>query len=186
MTPTSSFKTLACLLGLTLATHALPALAAKASTAVQRGGYLVHAMACADCHTPLKMGPQGPEPDTARGLSGHPQSVTLPPAPAGQGPWIWGGAATNTAFYGPWGTSFAANLTPDVQTGLGGWTQEQFIAALRKGQHAGGGRPIAPPMPWAAVGQLTTDDLRAVWAYLRAQPAVSNAVPALLPPPARP
>lgn len=150
---------------------------------VARGAYLVRGLGCGDCHTPLKMGPQGPQPDTARGLSGHPQGEALPPPPAAQGPWIWGGSATNTAFYGPWGISYSANLTPDEQTGIGTWTAEHFIDAMRTGRHAGIGRPIAPPMPWQALGALSDSDLRAMFAYMKAQPAVKNAVPAYTPPP---
>lgn len=146
-----------------------------------RGAYLVRAMGCADCHTPLKDGPKGPEPDTGRGLSGHPQGPALQAPSNTSGPWIWGGSGSNTAFWGPWGVSYAANLTPDA-TGLGPWTVEQFVQAMRTGKHAGTGRPIAPPMPWQAFGQLNDQDLRAVFAHLKAQPPVSNAVPAYQPP----
>lgn len=154
-------------------------LLASAATEAERGAYLVRGFGCADCHMPLKDGPKGPEPDLARGLSGHPQGMALPPAPAAKGPWLWGGAATNTAFWGPWGVSYAANLTPDARTGLGAWTAEQFVATMKQGRHAGSGRPIAPPMPWQALGTLDEADLRAMFAYLKSQPAVSNAVPAL-------
>lgn len=149
---------------------------------LERGAYLVHTGGCADCHMPLKMGPHGPEPDLTRGLSGHPQGMVLQaPAPVSGSPWAWGGAATNTAFWGPWGVSYAANLTPDA-TGIRDWTAEQFMHAMRQGQHVGTGRPIAPPMPWSAVGQLNDADLQAVFAYLHAQPAIHNAVPAYQPP----
>lgn len=152
------------------------------ATTVARGAYLVHGMGCADCHTPLKMGAQGPEPDLARGLSGHPQGMVLqaPTLPAGS-PWMWGGAVTNTAFWGPWGVSYAANLTPDA-TGLKDWTAEQFVQAMRTGKHAGSGRPLMPPMPWPAFGQLNDVDLHAMFSYLIAQPAVPNRVPDYLPP----
>src|SRR5437870_2909027 len=80
-----------------------------------RGAYLVTIGGCNDCHTPLKMGPKGPEPDRDRMLSGHPQSLVMTPPPkqAPNGPWMWSGAVTNTAFAGPWGISYARNLTPD-------------------------------------------------------------------------
>lgn len=149
---------------------------------VARGAYLVRGMGCADCHTPLKTGPKGPEPDLSRGLSGHPQGMVLQaPASTADSPWIWGGAATNTAFWGPWGISYAANLTPDA-TGLGAWTAAQFVQALRTGRHAGSGRPLAPPMPWQAFAQLDDADLQALFAYLRAQPPIHNQVPAYQPP----
>ncbi|MDR0213448.1 MAG: hypothetical protein LBJ15_05510 [Comamonas sp.] len=84
----------------------------------------------------------------------------LQPPAASKGPWIRGGSGTNTAFWGPWGVSYAANLTPDA-TGLGPWTAEQFIQAMRSGKHAGTGRPIVAPMPWQHFGQLTDADLQA-------------------------
>lgn len=174
-------KTLTTLLLAALAALAMSTLA-RADDTVSRGGYLVRAMGCGDCHTPLKVGSNGPEPDLARGLSGHPKELKLPPPPPAQGLWIWGGAASNTAFYGPWGISYAANLTPDMATGLGAWTPEQFVAAMKLGKHAGSGRPIAPPMPWQAFGTLTESDLRAIFAYLRSQPAIVNAVPAMVMP----
>lgn len=86
-------------------------------------------------------------------------------------------AATNTAWAGPWGTSFTANLTPDAATGLGRWTVDEFIAALRTGRHQGRGRQILPPMPYPMISQLTDDDLRAVFAYLQSIPAIANKVP---------
>lgn len=153
-----------------------------AEKSIERGRYLVQAIGCSDCHTPLKMTEHGPAPDLSRGLSGHPEAVALPPAPIAQGPWIWGGAATNTAFWGPWGVSFASNLTPDKETGIGNWSEAAFIASLRTGKHLGAGRPILPPMPWRAIGQLSDQDLRDVFRYLMHQPAIKNKVPDPLPP----
>lgn len=154
---------------------------------VARGRYLVTIAVCNDCHTPFKMGPQGPEPDMERMLSGHPDSLQITaPAALGEGPWMMAGATTNTAFSGPWGVSFAANLTPDQNTGLGIWTQEQFVQALRTGKHWGQSRPILPPMPWPAYSQMTDDDLAAIFAYLRTIPPVANRVPEPLPPAAGP
>lgn len=150
---------------------------------IARGEYLVQIMACNDCHTPWKVGPRGPEPDRTRLLSGHPQDLTLPPAPAlGAGPWVWAGAGTNTAFAGPWGVSFTANLTPDPETGLGRWTAETFIQALRTGRHEGQGRPILPPMPYPMYRSATDEDLRAIFAYLQSIPPIENRVPQPLDP----
>lgn len=156
---------------------------ATPTAAVKRGEYLVRFGSCHDCHTPLKLGANGPEPDFARALSGHPSDFVLPPAPEPTGPWIWGGAGTNTAFWGPWGVSFTANLTPDAETGLGNWTEEQFMTALRTGRHEGKGRPILPPMPYQFVGSLTDEDLKAVFAYLKSLPPVQNRVPSPIDPP---
>jgi mono/diheme cytochrome c family protein len=147
-------------------------------TPVDRGAYLVRAMGCNDCHTPWKIGPKGPQPDMSRELSGHPADLVMPPAPKLSGPWTWSGGVTNTAFAGPWGTSFTANLTPDAETGLGKWTAETFIATLRTGRHEGKGRPLLPPMPWPMIGTLTDEDLRAVFAYLQSLPPIRNRVPA--------
>lgn len=170
-----------------LAGRATTAEAAKPSPAIERGRYLVTVAGCNDCHTPLKMGERGPEPDTARMLSGHPQDLRMPPAPAASGPWTWSGAATNTAFAGPWGVTYATNLTPDENTGIGIWTEEIFVKTLRTGRHWGVARPILPPMPWQNYSRMSDEDLKAIYAYLRSVPAVKNRVPEAIvapPPPA--
>jgi mono/diheme cytochrome c family protein len=149
----------------------------RPATAVERGKYLVTVTGCGDCHTPMKMGANGPEPDRALLLAGHPAALSMPPAPAPQGPWAWSGAATNTAFAGPWGVSYAANLTPDPETGLGIWTEDLFVKAMRTGKHWGQARPILPPMPWQNAAALSDEDLKAVYAYLKSIPPVRNAVP---------
>ena len=151
--------------------------------AIARGGYLVRFGMCNDCHTPWVMGPKGPGPDMTRELSGHPGNVPVPPPPQMTGGWVLAGFGTNTAFAGPWGISFTANLTPDKETGLGNWTEEMFITALRTGRHEGKGRPILPPMPYQFVGSLKDDDLKAVFAYLRSIPAIRNKVPSPIDPP---
>jgi hypothetical protein len=158
-----------------------------AEARVKRGAYLVTIMACDDCHTPMKMGPNGPEPDMSRRLSGHPEMMKMPPAPAMNGPWVWAGAGTNTAFAGPWGVSYTANLTPDPQSGLGSaWNEERFIQAIRTGKHIGSGRPINPPMPWPSYRHASDEDLKAIWAFLRTVKPMKNFVPDYQPPPARP
>lgn len=161
---------------------AAPGKASKGDVA--RGGYLVNLGGCHDCHSPKQMTSQGPTLDQTRLLSGHRTGAQLPAVPTGViGPNGWG-AITNaelTAWVGPWGTTFAWNLTPD-KTGLGAWTEEQFIKTMRTGKHLGVGRPILPPMPWQSIGALTDRDLRAIFAYLRSLPPVENQVPAPIPP----
>ena len=152
----------------------------KASGAVARGKYLVTTSLCNDCHTPKKMGPNGPELDMSRELAGH-VDVKLPPAPE-SGPWIVHSTDQLTAWSGPWGTSFAKNLTPDQNTGIGSWSEETFIKAIRTGKHMGVSRPILPPMPWELIGKMTDADLKAIYAYLRTIPAVNNPTPDPLPP----
>jgi len=155
---------------------------------VARGAYLVTIGGCNDCHTPLKMGPNGPEPDLARTLSGHPENFVMPPAPKSDGPWLWSGAATNTAFAGPWGISYARNLTPDKVSGIGIWTEDMFMKTIRSGKHWGVGRPILPPMPWFNYAKASDEDLRSIYAYLRTLKPVRNEVPeaVVAPPPAPP
>jgi mono/diheme cytochrome c family protein len=159
--------------------------AKAASSDVKRGEYLVNFGGCNDCHTPKTMTPKGPEPDMTRALSGHPSATQVPPVPAdalGPGKWM---AVTNgdlSAWGGPWGVSFAANLTPDKRTGLGDWTVDQFIRTMRTGKHLGVGRDILPPMPWFSLAVLTDADLRAIFAYLRSIKPIENQVPAPIPP----
>lgn len=159
-----------------------PKAPAKQSKQVQRGEYLLKITGCHDCHTPLTMGPQGPMPDMTKALIGHPEGMQMPPPPAGVGPWIAAGAATNTAWAGPWGVSYTANLTPDKETGLGNWTEQQFIQAMRTGKHLGQGRPILPPMPWQNLAAMTDEDIKALFAYLKSLAPVKNKVPEPTPP----
>jgi len=157
---------------------------AKLGAQAKRGLYLVSTAGCHDCHTPFKMGAKGPEPDMSRALSGHPQDLQMPPAPTlPAGPWVVVSAGTNTAHAGPWGTTFTANLTPDNETGLGQWTQKDFIATIRTGRHMGRGREVLPPMPIPVYNNFVDADLAAIYAYLRTIPAISNRVPEPLPPP---
>jgi mono/diheme cytochrome c family protein len=150
---------------------------------VARGKYLTTIAGCNDCHTPWKMGANGPEPDMSRMLSGHPQAFTITaPATAQKEPWVMSASGTNTAWSGPWGVSFTANLTPDEETGLGKWTVRNFIDTIRSGRHLGRGRPILPPMPYPMYKNMTDADLEAVYTYLRTIPAVKNRVPEPLAP----
>jgi len=169
---------------LTLAACSQPASAPPAPQAaapapvspVERGKYLVSTSACHDCHTPTKMGPNGPEPDMARMLSGHPEDVKIDKAPKLDGRWMAAGSDTFTAWAGPWGISYTANLTPDP-SGLGAWTEDMFIKAIRTGKHMGVSRDILPPMPWPVYKNFTDDDLKAIFAYLKSIPPVRNHVP---------
>jgi mono/diheme cytochrome c family protein len=159
------------------------AAAAESPELVERGRYLVTISGCNDCHTPLAVGPNGPEPDMERMLSGHPESLVMPPVPPlPEGPWGVVAALTSTAWSGPWGVSFTANLTPDPDTGLGKWTFRNFRDTIRSGRHLGRGRPILPPMPIPMYKHMTDADLEAVFAYLQSIPAISNRVPEPLPP----
>jgi mono/diheme cytochrome c family protein len=117
---------------------------------VERGKYLVTLASCTDCHTP---GFFFGKPDMARYLGGSEVGFEVP----GLG-----------VFVGP-------NLTPDKETGLGNWTDEQIVAAMQKG-HRPDGRVLAPIMPWNALASLTQADALAIVAYLRSLPPVKNKV----------
>ena len=147
---------------------------------VARGRYLVTAKGCGDCHTPMKMGANGPEYDRTRTLSGFDARGAVPPMPPVEG--MGEVYVLEPAFAGAWGMSFAANLTPDAETGLGTWTEQQFVDTLRNGRHQGRGRQLLPPMPWPVFGQMDDADLKAMFAYLRTVPAVKNKVPDPQPP----
>ena len=147
---------------------------------------LVNFGGCNDCHTPHKLGPNGPEPDLTHFLAGHPENAKLPTPPSlPAGPWV---AVTtgDTAWSGPWGISYAANLTPDQVTGLGIWKEDMFLKAMRTGKHMSVGRPILPPMPWQSLAQLSDKDLKAIYSYLRTIPSVKNHVPSAVPPGGQP
>ena len=152
---------------------------------VKRGEYLVTIGGCNDCHTPWIMSKElgHPVPDMSRALSGHPRQFKIEKQARLEGDrWGFAGAATNTAFSGPWGVSFAANLTPDRNTGIGIWTPEIFRNTIRNGRHWGVARPLLPPMPWFNYRHMSDEDLNAVFAYLRTLKPIDNEVPQPLPP----
>ena len=166
------------------ATPATPApAAASTQTPAERGKVLVTVGGCHDCHSPKKIGPGGPEPDMSRALSGHPQDVRVTAqfkAPKGS-PYTIHTIDHLTAWSGAWGVSFAANLTPDPDTGMS-MPERSFLAAMKSGAHLGSSRPILPPMPWQMYAQLSDDDLKAIYAYLKTLAPVKNKVPDPIPP----
>jgi len=149
-----------------------------------RGKYMVTIGGCHDCHTPWIIQPDGnPGPDMSRALSGHPESFPITkPAKLTSDRYTVASAPTNTAFSGPWGVSFAANLSPDRMTGTGIWTFDIFKNTIRNGRHWGVGRPLLPPMPWFNYREMTDEDLLAVFTYTRTLKPIRNEVPQPLPP----
>mgnify|MGYP001821937121 CR=1 FL=1 len=152
---------------------------------IARGAYLVGFGGCNDCHTPWNIGPDGnPAPDMTRMLSGHPRNA---PDPVGRpGPGDVGLIGPSfTSFAMPFGIVYSLNLTPDIETGSGTWTEEMWLGIWSKARHLGGdGRTIRPPRPWPAVAGLTDEDKIAIFAYLRSIPPIMNAVPSSdVPPP---
>jgi mono/diheme cytochrome c family protein len=118
---------------------------------IARGAYLASIAGCSDCHTP-------------GGLTGNPDSKRM-----------LGGS--DVGFGAPgYGVAVGPNLTPDKQTGLGGWTSDQIIKAITQGLRPDG-RVLSGAMPWQGFSRLTAPDAQAIVAYLQSLPAVSNAVP---------
>lgn len=151
---------------------------------IQRGSYLVTFGGCNDCHTPKIFGPEGMMEDSSRMLSGHPQDFVNPAINSDEiqpGKWYLSNAHL-TSWVGPWGVSFARNLTPDEATGTGNWTEEIFIKSMREGKQMGFGRALLPPMPWFNVAKLTDDDLKSIFAYLQSIKPIRNQVPDPIPP----
>jgi mono/diheme cytochrome c family protein len=151
---------------------------------VKWGAHLVTIGGCNDCHTPKKMGPQGPEDNMDLELSGHPSKAPEPKVDRkdleSKGLIVTSGL---TEWIGPWGISYTANLTPD-STGMGSWKEDQFIYALRHGKWMGlpEARNLLPPMPWQGIGHMTDDELKAVFAYLKSIKPVHNIVSQPQPP----
>lgn len=147
---------------------------------VARGEYLVNAIGCADCHSPKRMGPNGPEIIPELHLSGFPQNGTLPPIDISAVDNGWALFAPDlTSAIGPWGQSFTANITSDP-SGIGNWAEENFVRAIRNGKYKGleESRDLLPPMPWTIYKNLTDEDLRSIYYYLKTTKPVYNVVPA--------
>ncbi len=147
---------------------------------IKRGEYLVNAIGCDDCHSPKKMGAHGPEIIPEKRFSGYPSDRPFQKVDTNvvKNGWMLFGSDL-TSSVGPWGMSFAANLTSDA-TGIGNWSEEQFLTALRHGKYKGQkeGRDLLPPMPWFVYKNMTDEDLTSIFAYLKSTQPVENVVPA--------
>lgn len=148
------------------------------------GKHIVTVSGCHDCHTPKKMGPNGPELDSSLLLAGH-QANVPPPDVNREEIETKGLIVTNTltAWVGPWGISYAANLTSD-RTGIGGWQESNLITALREGKYKGikSNRQLLPPMPWEMFREMSDGELKAIYAYLKSTKPINNVVPNPVPP----
>ncbi len=146
---------------------------------IKRGEYLVSSIGCDDCHSPKKVSATGFDIIPELRLSGfNPEMAALKPSTdAVKQGWMLFGSDLTTAV-GMWGQSYAANLTSD-STGIGSWNEDQFIKALREGKFKGldNTRPLLPPMPWFVYKNLTDDDLKSIFAFLKSTKPVRNVVP---------
>lgn len=131
-----------------------PAAGDKAAK-IKKGEYLTTIMGCNDCHTP---GTFYGAPDFDRKLSG-----------------------SDLGWKGPWGVSFARNLTPDAETGIGYYSEDEIVHSFRTGIKPNGS-PMLPPMPWPNFAAASDEDLHAIAAYLLSLKPVKHAVPESVPP----
>ncbi|MCM4167179.1 Cytochrome c-552 [Arenibacter antarcticus] len=147
---------------------------------VKRGEYLVNSIGCADCHSPKRMGPQGPEIIPELHLSGFPQNGQVPPINTSvlKNGWVLFASDLTTSI-GPWGQSFSANITSDP-SGIGNWSEENFMRAIREGKYKGleNSRNILPPMPWEVYKNLNDEDIKSLYYFLKTTTPVNNIVPA--------
>lgn len=147
---------------------------------INRGSYLVYTMLCDDCHSPKRLGPNGPEIIPELRLSGSRQNAKLPPLDVSEIKKGWTLFNEDfTSIAGPWGVSFAGNLTSD-ETGIGNWTEEQFKKAITQGKYKGldNSRTLLPPMPWPQFSILSDADIKAIYTFLKSTKPVRNVVPA--------
>ena len=120
---------------------------------VEHGRYLVTAVGgCADCHS------SGKDPNDPMWLAGYTEGT--PGQPFQVGPF----------------NVYPANLTPDPDTGLGNWTTQDIVTALKTGKNPEG-EYLCPPMPWPVYRNMTDDDRSDIAAYLRSLKPVHNEVP---------
>ncbi len=156
--------------------------AEKNESEIEKGEKLVTEYGCIACHTPKIETAIGLVPDPNKLLSGHSETdKELPNIPKGIiGDELWAGVYSKslTAWAGPWGISFAANLTPDKETGIGNWSKQNFISTIRLGIHTTSlARELAPAMPWRHISTLSDDELGTIYSYLMSLKPVKNKVP---------
>jgi mono/diheme cytochrome c family protein len=122
---------------------------------IARGRRVSFTSGCQDCHTP---GTFYGSLDSTRMLSG-----------------------TELGWAGPWGVSYPRNLTPDMETGIGKWSEEDIVTAIRTG-HRPDQTPLLPPMPWPMYANLTDEDAYALAAFLKSLPPIVHKAPDVIPP----
>lgn len=149
-------------------------------TAEQWEKHIVTIAGCSDCHPLKKMASTGAKPNIELTLSGHSANMPSPDTDRNQIE-SKGLAVTNdlTAWVGPWGISYVANITSDNSTGIGKWSLEQFMACLRKGKYMGleKARNLLVHMTWQDFQNLTDNEMKVVFAYLKSTKPIHNIVP---------
>jgi len=149
---------------------------------IEIGQAVVEGWNCTFCHTPQIQGPDGKFiADPKRFMSGHPSDEEIPTIPDmvitspewmefldNLGSTVW---ATDNVLV------FSANLTPDDETGIGTWSETEFVETVRQGRHKGIERRIKYPMPWRELSELSDEELLSVYEYLMTLQPVNNKVP---------
>jgi len=147
---------------------------------IKMGEILTEEFGCVDCHSPKIITNDQIIIDENKLFSGHPQGKKLPDfSPELVAPGKWRGLYTSdmTAWGGPWGISYSANLTPDKKTGIGSWSEQNFISVIKLGIHSSLTRKIMPPMPWNDISRLNDHELGSIFLYLKSLKPVKNKVP---------
>ncbi len=119
--------------------------------------------------TPPEAAGQAPSAEVARGryifgATGGCGCHTVPKGPVNAG---------GRGYDGPFGTVYSSNITPDRQTGIGEWTDEQIVTAIRLGRRPNGER-LLPVHPYPVFNGMTGDDLAALVAFLKTVPPVNQ------------
>lgn len=126
------------------------------------GRYIATAIQGCGCHTREKA-------DGGKDDAWHYAGAPNPPPPVGP--------PANSGWTTPrWKRIYSRNITPDRETGIGNWTEAQFIRAMRAGITPDG-RVLDPQMPWEAFQKITDRDLKALWAYLKTIKPIKHKAP---------
>lgn len=150
---------------------------------IEIGQAVVEGWNCSFCHSPQIKGPESKAiADPDRYMSGHPSDEKIPTIPdmvITSPEWM---EFLDNLDSTVWATDnlivFSANLTPDDETGIGTWTETEFVETIREGRHRGIERRIKYPMPWRELGELSDEELLSVYEYLMTLQPVNNKVPA--------
>lgn len=152
----------------------------KEELEIEKGQSLAVVHGCVFCHSPKIVDNNELVPDPERLFSGHPSGNKLPDIPEGmigENKWFGLYTAGFTAWGGPWGISYSSNITPDKETGIGNWTQQDFLTVIRLGIHSSFRRGLMPPMPWEEINKVSDEDLISIFQYLKTVKPVKNKVP---------
>ncbi|HLX93499.1 MAG TPA: hypothetical protein VKR32_17565 [Puia sp.] len=150
---------------------------------VKWGEHLVTVSACLDCHCPKDYSKPGTGLDSVHFLAGYIGSPMPDVNRRDLQDKNLAVTGDQTLWMGPWGVTFSSNLTSDSATGIGAWTEDRFMYAIRNGKYNGraSDRSLLPTMPWQMYRNMTDDELKAIFAYLKTTKPIKNKVPPPMP-----